>query len=156
MPPFIQERSRDNPFQGVSAIIYFLDSIWHYRITWRRSCKIRAKENTYKNYVCWAFQRGCQSTSWSSVLSVTRTLRIHIATCKIAPIRDQHACVAQGPSCHHLSSHTWAVETEGDDTEQPPQCPPLLTPFRWELQPEKEPYTPLVRKQPHEHHNKDD
>lgn len=103
MPPFIQERSRDDPFQGVSAIIYFLDSIWHYRITWCQSCKIRAKENTYKNYVCWAFQRGCQSTSWSSVLSITRTLRIHIATCKIPPIRDQHACVAQGPSCHHLS-----------------------------------------------------
>jgi len=48
MTPFIKKRSRDNPLREVSAIIHFLNSIWHYHITWCQTCKIRPKENILK------------------------------------------------------------------------------------------------------------
>lgn len=100
MTPFIKKRSRANPSRGVSAIIYFLDSIWHYSIAWCQSCKTKTKENADKGYTHTASQRAHWSAEQSVVLAASQPCPKHQLS------KEQQCRTAWRQPWHHRAGLT--------------------------------------------------
>lgn len=107
MTPFIKKRSRANPSRGFSAIIYFLDSIWHYSIAWCQSCKTKTKENADKGYTHSASQRAHWSAEQSMVLAASQPRPKHQLS------EEQQCRTAWKQACHHLAGPALPMDGHG-------------------------------------------